>query len=50
MEKFLIVGIGILGLLIGLRFYIAKKIGKEFKKDFDDLINSDEYKVKSQFD
>jgi len=52
MENSLLLGMGIaLGIyLLYKMFFGNKKINNEFEKGYDKILNSDEYKVKGQYD
>ena len=50
MEKYLFIGLGaILGLII-LRRFLLRKSDREYYKLYGEILTSDKYKVKGQYD
>ncbi|MFH1592095.1 MAG: hypothetical protein ABIB47_01875 [Candidatus Woesearchaeota archaeon] len=50
MNKYLIVGMGLLLFILGLNLYRQRKLNREYANMYSEFLKSDKYKVKGQFD
>ena len=51
MERYFLIGLGFLLFALGIKFYLGmKRQNKELSDLYENLINSEEFKVKGQFD
>ena len=50
MNKYLLIGLGLVGILIGLKIYQMKKLYKDNENELRIFLASDKYKVKGQYD
>lgn len=50
MDKYMVIGFGLLVAVIGLSIYRQRKLNKEYSNMYSEFLKSDKYKVKGQFD
>ena len=50
MERYIIIGFGVLLSLVLVKWISLRKKGKEYDSWYNDLLTSDKYKVKGQYD